>query len=99
MAKGKRKSYTHEFKLEALRLVETSGKSVAQIERDLGLSSGLLYYWKKRFAQDGEQAFPGSGQRNAEDDELYRLRRENELLRQERDILKKAVAIFSQEQR
>ena len=99
MAKGKRKKYTREFKLEALHLVETSGKSVAQIERDLGLSSGLLYYWKKRFSQDAEQAFPGNGRLKPEDEELRRLRRENELLRQERDILKKVVAIFSQEQR
>lgn len=99
MAKRKRNRYTREFKLEALRLVETSGKRVAEIERDLGLSSGLLYYWKKKFSADGEEAFPGSGRLKPEDEELRRLRRENDLLRQERDILKKALTIFSQEQR
>ena len=55
------KRYTREFKLEALSLARTSGKSIAQIERDLGLSQGLLYYWKRQFKADGEQAFPGNG--------------------------------------
>ena len=92
---GQRKQYTRAFKLEAIELVRTSGKSAAQIERNLGLCPDQLYAWKRQLKQDGAEAFPGSGQLKASEAELRRLRRENELLRQERDILKKAIAIFS----
>jgi transposase len=90
-----RRIYSREFKLEALRLVETSGKSVRQIERDLGIGKGCLYRWRDEFEAEGQQAFPGQGCLTPEQEELRRLKRENEILRQERDILKKAVAIFS----
>ena len=93
----KRTKYTPEFKLEALQLAETSGKSIAQIERDLGLSEGLLHYWKKKRKQDGIEAFPGNGRLKPEEEEIRRLRRENDILRQERDILKKVVNIFSRD--
>ena len=56
-----RRSYTPEFKVEALRLLESSGKSAAQIERDLGIGSGCLSRWKAEWAAAGEQAFPGHG--------------------------------------
>jgi transposase len=90
-----RRTYSREFKLEALRLLETSGKSAAQIERDLGIGAGGLSRWKKQFAEEGKQAFPGQGRRTGEQERMRQLERENEVLRQERDILKKAVAIFS----
>jgi transposase len=90
-----RRQYTREFKLEALRLLETSGKSAAQIERDLGIGSGNLWRWKRKFAKDGTQAFPGHGRLTSEQARIRQLERENAILRQERDILKKAVAIFS----
>ena len=95
----KRKTYTREFKLEALRLLESSGKSKAQIERDLGLGAGALSRWQKQFATEGEQAFPGHGRLTPEQDRIRQLERENTVLRQERDILKKAVAIFSRPSR
>ena len=57
--KKTRRKYTREFKLEALRLLETSGKSATQIERDLGIGSGNLYRWKHKLAQKGEHAFSG----------------------------------------
>jgi transposase len=90
-----RKRYTREFKLEAVRLLETSGKSAAQIERDLGIGSGNLYRWKQKLAKDGQHAFPGHGRLTPEQERIRQLERENEILRQQRDILKKAVAIFS----
>jgi len=90
-----RKTYAREFKLEAVRLSETSGKSDAQIERDLGLSSGCLSRWKRKFAEEGENAFPGHGRRSPEQEHIRQLEHENKILLQERDILKKAVAIFS----
>jgi transposase len=96
--KKTRRQYTREFKLEALRLLETSGKSAAQIERDLGIGSGNLYRWKRKLLQDGQEAFPGHGRRTPEQEHIRQLERENEVLRQQRDILKKAVAIFSHPQ-
>ena len=93
--KKNRRQYTREFKLEALRLHETSGKSAAQIERDLGIGSGNLYRWKRKLSKDGQHAFPGHGRLTPERERIRQLERENEILRQQRDILKKAVAIFS----
>ena len=97
----KRKSYTREFKLEALRLLETSGKSGHEIEKDLGIGGGQIYRWRVQLVQEGQgsgiRAFPGNGR--PRDEELAELRRENKNLREERDILRKAVAIFSRPQK
>jgi transposase len=90
-----RRQYTREFRLEAVRLLETSGKRVSQLERELGIGRGNLSRWKKQLAAHGEDAFPGHGRLTPEGERLRQLERENEILRQERDILKKAVAIFS----
>lgn len=90
--------FTKEFKLEAVQLVQKSGKSQAQIARDLGIADSTLHHWCKEFAKAGQRAFPGSGNAPASEEELRRLRRENEVLRQERDILKKALSIFSRSQ-
>ena len=90
-----RKQYEREFKMEAVQLLETSGKSASQIERNLGIGKGNLWRWKRKFAADGEDAFPGHGRLTPDQEHLRQLERENEVLRQERDILKKAIAIFS----
>jgi transposase len=94
-SKYPQKLYTAEFKREAVRLLETSGKSGALIAQELGISDGSLYTWRKQFAEQGEEAFPGKGHQTPVEEELRQLRAENERLRQERDILKKAIAIFS----
>jgi transposase len=91
-----RKTYTKEFKLEAIRLAETSGKTVSQLERELGLNQGTLFRWRRALSQSGLEAFPGKGHLAPSDERLRRLERENTILRQERDILKKAIAVFSQ---
>jgi len=93
--KKTRRKYTREFKFEALRLLETSSKSAAQIERDLGIGTGNLHRWKRKLAADGKDAFPGQGRLVPEQERIRQLEREIKVLRQERDILKKAVAIFS----
>ena len=92
---NKRKKYSKEFKLEAVRLVIEGGDSIALIARDLGIHASLLGRWKKEYDQDHGNAFPGKGQLKPEDEELRLLRRENARLRMERDILKKAAVIFS----
>jgi transposase len=92
-----RKSYTREFKIEALHLADTSGKPKAQVERDLGLSQGLLFHWRQELAQQGGEAFPGHGRLSATDERLRQLERENAILRQERDTrsVKKAIAVLT----
>jgi transposase len=95
MMSKERKQYSREFKQEAVRLLDTSGKSASELERELGIGKGNLWRWKRKLAADGEDAFPGHGRLTAEQDRLRQLERENEILRQERDILKKAVAIFT----
>jgi transposase len=92
------RTFTKEFKLEAVQLAQRSGKSQAQIARDLGIADSTLHHWCKEFAEQGSQAFPGSGHQMAQEEELRRLKRELEVTRQERDILKKALAIFSRSQ-
>jgi len=91
----KRRKYTREFKLEAVRLWQTTEKSAHEVEDDLGIARGLLYRWKSQLTAKGEDAFNGQGRMSAPDEEIRRLQRELEIVKQERDILKKAVAIFS----
>ena len=91
----RRRQYSREFKREAVELLETSGKSASQLERELGIGKGNLWRWKRKLAENGDDAFPGQGRLTPDQERLRKLERENEILRQERDILKKAVAIFS----
>ena len=86
-----RKTYTKEFKQQAVRLADNNGYT--QTGRDLDVNPGLIRKWKKRLTEDGQQAFPGKG--NPRDEELTQLKRENARLREEVAILKKAVGIFS----
>jgi transposase len=91
-------SYTREFKQEAVKLVETSNKTKSEIARDLGISDSALSKWCKEFGNNGDSAFPGKGHQSPLEEEIKQLKKENEILRQERDILKKAVRIFAQPQ-
>ncbi len=95
----KRRTYTREFKIEAVRLLERTDKSQEQIANELGIGSSNLSRWKKKYGEDGTDAFPGRGKLTPEKEELRWLKRELEIARQERDILKKAVAIFSRPSR
>jgi len=94
-----RRKYTREFKLEAVRLLETSGKSATQIERELGIGDGCLMRWRKKFEAERAPSSPSDEAGVSDGERVRQLERENEILRQERDILKKAVAIFSQPSR
>ena len=66
------KTYTQEFKREAVRLVQTSGKSIAQIARELGISDSSIHQWRKELAEHGPEAFPGSGHQTAVEEENRR---------------------------
>jgi transposase len=80
-----------------VRLAQTSGKPIAQVACELGISDTSIHQWRKELAEHGKDAFPGSGHQTPLEEENRRLKRENEILRQERDILKKVVSIFSRE--
>ena len=90
---GKRRQYPNQFKLDAVKLVEGSSTSMAQVARNLGVGQTVLSRWVKQFGQraDGRRFTP------EQQEELIRLRRENTLLRMERDILKKAMGICVRE--
>jgi transposase len=92
------RTFTKEFKLEAVQLAQSSNKPLVQIARDLGIADSTLHHWCQQMSQQGEQAFPGSGHQRPQEEEIRQLKRENDLLRQERDILKKAIGIFSRSQ-
>jgi transposase len=96
MAKTRR-SYTEEFKIEAVRLYERSGKTQEDIEEELGIGTGCLSRWKKKYGEDADTEV--IQEQEAQATRIRQLERENEILRQEREILKKAVTIFSQPKR
>jgi transposase len=96
MAKTRR-TFTPEFKAEAVRLVTERGKSVAEVARDLDLGESMLRAWKRALVRGGDHAFPGKGNPPALEEELRRLRAGNKRLAMERDILKKATAFFARE--
>jgi transposase len=91
MAKTRR-TFTPEFKAQAVKLVTEGGKSLAEVARDLDLGESMLRSWKADLAHHGDRAFPGKGNPPALEEELRRLRAENKRLTMERDILKKARA-------
>jgi transposase len=92
-----RRTYTSEFKIEAVKLVTEQSYSVAEAARSLDIGETLLRSWKIAFQAEGDQAFPGNGCLPAVDEELRRLRADNKRLLMERDILKKAAAFFARE--
>ena len=81
--------------MEAVRLVSEEKRRVSAVARDLGISANLLYRWQGQLASDGDQAFPGHGHQSAEDEGVRRLRRQLAEVTEERDILKKALGVFS----
>jgi transposase len=92
---GERRQYDQVFKREAVRLSHDPDRTVAQVARDLGISEKNLWRWRKKLAEGAESAFPGTGHQSPEQEELRRLRRQLADVTEERDILKKALAVFS----
>ena len=89
------RSYDKEFKLNAIQLYLNSGKPYSEISNELGIPIGTLVTWVKSYKAEGKDAFPGKGHIKAADVELVTLRKELAVVREERDILKKALGIFS----
>ncbi len=92
-----RRTYDRQFKIDTVKLLKESGKTATEIADNLGIRRDLLSRWSKEFANESKKSFTGKG--NPRDEEVARLKKENADLRMERDILKKAMAIFSQPER
>ncbi len=100
---GKRRQFTAEFKVEAVRMAADSGKPISQVARELGIRADMLRTWKRQAESRAGLApgdvFPGNGKLTSQEEEIRQLRREVERLKQEREILKKAAAFFAREVR
>jgi transposase-like protein len=96
---GKRRQFTREFKLEAVRLITSGERKVGDLARDLGVRVSNLQDWQKqaegRAGLTKEDVFPGNGKLTSKDEEIRALRRQLEEVKQERDFLKKAAAYFA----
>jgi len=92
---NQRRQFDRAFKVEAVRLVIEEGRAVAAVARELGINENSLHRWKSQLSDQGNQAFVGTGNLNPEQAELRRLRRALADVTEERDILKKAIAVFS----
>jgi transposase len=90
------RTYDKDFKINAVNLYKSSGRSLNTIAQELGLSTSTLSKWVCQYNEDGDGSFPGKGQAKSYEEEVRALRKELIHVRQERDILKKAVAIFSE---
>ena len=92
-----RRTYDRQFKIDAVKLLNESNKTATEIANNLGINRDLLSRWNKEFADESKKSFTGKG--NPRDEELTQMKKEIAELRMERDILKKAMAIFSQPER
>ena len=92
-----RRSYSREFKVQAVKMVVEQGLSVSEVARDLGVNPSVVRNWKDKLTAEGDQAFPVNGRLSSEQEEIRRLREEVRQLRMERDILKKATVFFVNE--
>jgi len=95
----KRRHFTREFKLTAVQLVTEKGMPVGKVARDLDIHPNLLHLWRRQFLKEGDKAFTGKGCVKPENAEIRKLRKELEKTREQRDILKKALAVFSRQNR
>ena len=97
----KRKKYSKQFKLDAIQMYENGEKSMAQVERELGITVGLLGKWRDELqrAKNPVTAFPGNGNLPEQEVRIRQLERENAQLRQEKEILKKVLGIYSKDAR
>ena len=95
MNRARVRAYDKEFKLNAVRLFLTGDRTYEQVSSELGIPLGTLVTWVRSYNKDEAEAFPGKGYLKPSDDEVARLRKELAVVREERDILKKALGIFS----
>jgi transposase len=97
--KNSKRRYDVEFKREAVRLVTVGGRRISEVSRELGITESMFHRWRHEISEAGDGAFPGKGHLVPADEELRRLKKELLDVTEERDILKKALAIFSKKPR
>lgn len=95
MTKRRLRNYDQEFKLNAVKLYQTNNRSYKQIADEIGVPPATLVGWVHSYQESGEDAFPGKGNLKPADVELAQLRKELSIVKEERDILKKALGTFS----
>lgn len=93
----KRNKYPREFKLEALKQLEGGAHTAAELARRLGITQSHLIKWRQQLQRKQADAFPGHGKQRGSEAEVVRLKRELEQVKEERDILKKAMVFFAKE--
>jgi len=93
----RRKKYSREFKINAVRMVSEEGRVAAEVARDLDISSNMLYTWKQKYLEEKEGSFQRNGNQSSKDEQIRKLEKENKRLKEERDILKKATQFFAAE--
>ena len=96
--KRPRRTFSREFKIEAVKMVTEQGYSLNQVGRDLDIDPKMLRRWRHELSTEEAEAFPGKGMLSPEQEQMRAMQRKIERLEMERDILKKAVAIFSEPQ-
>ena len=89
------RKYDKQFKEEAVRLATEEGRKVTEVARSLGIHENLLRTWRRKYQEDPAGSFQGKGQLKSQDEEFRKLQKENANLKEDREILKKALAIFS----
>jgi transposase len=93
----KHRYFSNEFKRDAVQMVVEKGIAVGKLARELDIHPNLLHGWRRKFITRGDQAFTGKGRVKPENAEIRKLRKQLEKVREERDILKKALAVFSKQ--
>jgi len=96
---GKRRRFSKEFKMDVVNMIKLGDKSVLDLSEELGIHNVTLYSWVRKYNEDKEEAFPGEGKLKPSDDEVRKLLRQLADVTEERDILKKAISIFSKDQK
>lgn len=94
----KRRIYDAEFKRDSVKLVLEGGRRASEVAKGLGINENVLYRWIKQYREDPKNSFPGNGRLKPEEEENRKLRKELMDIKEERDILKKVVSIFSKTQ-
>lgn len=95
----KRRKFSKEFKLDVINMVKLGEKSVRELSKELDIQDVTIYSWIRKYKEDKEEAFPGEGKLKTSDEELRKLRKQLADVTEERDILKKAIGIFSKDQK
>jgi transposase len=93
------KKYDQAYKLEVCKSIDSGHATVPEMSRETNISENTLYIWMRRYRENRDKPFVGSGRILPENDEVVRLRRELKDLREENEILKKAAAYFAKNQR